>query len=381
MSVLIGEQRPEAAQVSGVGVDGRPILTVLFKTTWRIHGNRVELAAEQDPLVTDLESDGDLLLADTDLFPYKPLTDIVVKGAAYSYGRSHFVASISVGAASKHLAVRGNRHAAHGQAGRVRFSPPQAIESVPLRYTHAYGGADQVAADRTFRTAGEKSAVPPGVRFDQFLRGSPFSYPRNPCGKGFAVTADSLGAEEVALPNLEDPAQVLQEDTFLALDVTRWPRMPIPQATDWMSYTSFPRIAYFGFVSPFETNTSFAEVDRGLVPGQLLNVTRLARAESMRLSCGASLGLQLPHLVGGEVVQLDSMHKTTAALSFRIPSSRPRLMTDGRRGTFTSTNPVLHTVVIRPDDDLLTLVWGGSAPALRPYGAEELKKMSFVVET
>ena len=41
--------------------------------------------------------------------------------------------------------------------------------------------------------------------------------------------------------------------------------------------------------------------------------------------------------------------------------------------------PVLSTVLVEPDADLLTLVWRGTIPAIRPYMAQELERMPFEV--
>ena len=44
------------------------------------------------------------------------------------------------------------------------------------------------------------------------------------------------------------------------------------------------------------------------------------------------------------------------------------------------TEPRLHTVLIEPDLERVTLVWCGSAPALRPYLPDELARMPLRVE-
>ena len=63
-----------------------------------------------------------------------------------------------------------------------------------------------------------------------------------------------------------------------------------------------------------------------------------------------------------------------------LPSGVPRIWVDGRKGTLKETEPVIHTVVIEPDLDRVTILWRGSAPALRPYLPAELAKMPFNVE-
>ena len=64
----------------------------------------------------------------------------------------------------------------------------------------------------------------------------------------------------------------------------------------------------------------------------------------------------------------------------QLPGDRPKIWVDGRNGTLKPTTPVIHTIVIEPDEGRLSIVWRGSAPALRPYMDEELKTMPFKVE-
>jgi hypothetical protein len=52
-------------------------------------------------------------------------------------------------------------------------------------------------------------------------------------------------------------------------------------------------------------------------------------------------------------------------------------MTDGRKGKLNPTEPVIHSVVLGPDDNTVTILWRGSAPALRPYFNQELDTMPF----
>ena len=387
MAVLVGAQVKNACQVSGLDPLGKPILSVLFKEKFAIVDGRCTLGAEEAQLVEKPAlhpDDEDLLAADTDLFPFKPLTDVVVKGHAYSYGRPGFTATVRVGAHSKVIQVHGDRRAELGPGGGARFSPAVPVERVPLSYSHAYGGADRYAAEQAFAIARQSSATVAELEFAQYFSGSPFRYARNPCGKGFVMGPDALAQAPLELPNLEDPAQPLREDSLFARHVLCWPRMPLPQATDWVSYAWFPRIAYMAVVPPFALDIPFSEVDRGLVPKDLLSVTKLTPEQSFRIACGASLGLQLPQLggdLGGDaVVELHSLNARQERLTFKLPHVRPRLWTDGRQGRFNEASAVLHTIEIAPDEMSVTLLWRGSAPALRPYMDQELAKMPFKVE-
>src|SRR5262249_29141710 len=96
---------------------------------------------------------------------------------------------------------------------------------------------------------------------------------------------------------------------------------------------------------------------------------------------GASLGMQAaPYLKGNEEVLLVGLHPKCARFLFRLPGERPRISTDGRNGKLNDTKPVIHSILIEPDELRLIIVWRGSAPALRPYMPDELETMPFRVE-
>ena len=73
------------------------------------------------------------------------------------------------------------------------------------------------------------------------------------------------------------------------------------------------------------------------------------------------------------------MHRQRPRWGFAVPPP-PRIWTDGRNGKVTATEPVLHTLFIEPDEDRVTVVWRGAAPALRAYAPQELETMPLRVE-
>ena len=94
-----------------------------------------------------------------------------------------------------------------------------------------------------------------------------------------------------------------------------------------------------------------------------------------RAANGASLGLQVPYLRGDEDVQLLNLCAGVETLRFKLPGEVPRIWTDGRDGKMNETKPVLHTVIIEPDELRVSLVWRGNAPARRIYLKDELDAM------
>lgn len=92
-----------------------------------------------------------------------------------------------------------------------------------------------------------------------------------------------------------------------------------------------------------------------------------------------SIPLTLAHAFGGKDCQLENIHPRHRVWSFRIPTDRPEIKVDGRNGTLKDTSPVIHTLEIDAEKAQVSVLWRGSAAALRPYGDEELKTMPLLV--
>lgn len=371
-------------QMSGSAPDGSTILSVLLKLTYMIDDRgRLEPAPEQRPLVVSVRADEQapkLLDADTDLYPFKVVTDVVVTGHAYGDGsRPRFDAVVRVGTASKSIAVVGDRRCALSREGRVLISDPGPVEVVPLRYDRAYGGRDTVASAKYGNPYDElrKYLGEPLKQLDLNL----YDYPRNPAGCGFVVEATRDGLEPLRLPNFEDPQDLLTPDRFAAGRIGGWPQMPLPQGLAWVDPSWFPRIAYFGMLPKHDPVASpIAEVQLGFAPADVLDDKPFDEKFSFRCANGASLGLQFPHLSGDEQIELENLHPMKRLLKFRLPGARPKLWTDGRKGKLNETGAVVHTVLIEPDMDRVSIVWRGAAQALRPYMDEELATMPLRAE-
>jgi hypothetical protein len=374
---------PTAQQMSGNGPNDRPLLSVLTKRTYRVElDGRCILDGEQVPLVVDALPDPDnpgVFGHDTDLYPFKPLTDVVVKGHATTYpARPRFDAVVEVGAAKKTVAVFGDRLAALA-GGEIIFAPPAPVERVPLRYDKAYGGADTAALEKYGDPYAE---LRPFLSPEIALAPAEFyTYPRNACGTGYIFEPTVEAVNRLVLPNLEDPHDLLTSKRLLVGQPGRWPRMPIPHSFGWIETSDFPRMAYLGVPpvhEPFEG--PLPEAARGWAPDSLLKPEPLMVKFSYRLANGASLGLQLPYLRGDEDVRLTHIHAKHRQVTIRLPGDRPRIWIDGRKAGLKETEPVLHTVLIDADAGRVSLVWRGAAEALRQYSQEELEKMPLKVE-
>lgn len=384
MPVVHERPGPTVRQLSARDEEGRPILSVVASRTYRLlRDGRCVPAEDQLPLVDEPEDDPDepaILARDTDLHAYKPRTDVVLQGHAYGRGRAWVEACLNVEGYEYRVLVVGDRRCTVDREGRPVFSDPVPFDAMPLHYSLAYGGADTAAEERHGNLfAAPFRDQPEAARMDLDAV-SLYRYPRNPAGRGYLVEASREGLERLELPNLEDPWDRITPDRFAAVQPGHWPRMPLPRSTGWIHYEWFPRCAWFGLVPPFAPlDGDVAEAERGYVDRGLMEMKRPTAAAVHRAFCGAAPGLQLPHLAGDERILLEHLHSDEDRLPLRLPGERPGIWTDGRNGTLTETKPVLHTVLLEPNEDRLTLVWRGAAPALRPYLPDELETMPLYV--
>jgi hypothetical protein len=375
---------PLLRQVSGTDTEGRFILALMARRTYDIDKRgRCFLAAEQTPLTVEIAAhahDEQLVGADTDLYPCKPFTDVVVQGHAYSYSPSTaFTATVAIARHRHDIKIIGDRRCGVTATGRVVFGEPTVIERIPLSYDRAYGGIDRVAEAKHGDPLAallpylDKSADPSGC--------SAFAYPRNFAGRGWITEFDRTAIETVLLPNIEDPDDLITPERLVAGAQGHWPTMPMAWGTDWISPGWFPRLAYFGFVPAHEPFTApIPEVRYRAAPEDIMAVVSPEKKFSLRFANGAHPGLQMQHLRGDEDIALTHLHPSEREWKFRLPNDRPRLWIDGRNGRLTETKPVISSLIIAPDKNQVTLVWCGAAPALRPYLPPELAQMPFAVQ-
>lgn len=373
---------PSIRQVSGRGPDGRPLLSVLARRTYRIDNKgNLEAVGEATPLVVDALPDPavpDLLAADTDLWPFKPQTDVIVLGHAYGEEPT-FRAAITVGTQRTSFQIFGERRAGLKSSGEIEFTPPAPLTDgrVPLSPLFAYGGRDQAIESELgnplepFRGAFVADIDPTTI--------SPFLYPRNPWGRGYVIRRTPEAIASALLPQIEDPHDLLTPARLVAERPARWPVMPLPVGCGWLPYGAFVRLACLRLVPHGERpEKPIPEVVNGWLPKDILEHALPTAADTFRLAQGAWPALRCGPLVGGETILLERLHRRFVRLVLTLPSKRPDLRIDGRQGKLTATKPVLHTVLIEPDEDRVTLVWRGNEHALRQYSEDELTRMPFV---
>lgn len=375
---------PLTRQVSGTDAECRFILALITKRTYHVDARgRCQVLAEQSPLTVEVkpyEDNAQLIAADTDLYPCKLFTDLVVQGHAYAPGpATTFTAKVLVVGLHRHdVRVFGDRRCGLTSTGRVVFSEPAAVERVPLTYDRAYGGVDRVAEAKYGDPLAalipylDKSADPSAC--------SAFAYPRNFAGRGWLIEPDPQAIAAVLLPNLEDADDLLTPERLVAGAQNRWPAMPMPWSTDWISPGWFPRLGYLGFVPAHEPLAStLPEVRYRMATADIMTVAPQEKKFNQRFTNGAHPGLHVPHLRGDEELVLTNLHPQHREWKIHLPGQRPRLWIDGREGRLSETKPQISSVIIAPDRDQVTMVWCGAALALRTYLPQELSHMPFAV--
>jgi len=373
-----------AQQISGQDGKGGYVLAVVVKSTYHILETGICVKDDAPPsLNSDLlfyPGSIDLLDEDIDLLHTKLYTDVVVKGNAHiNYLVPRFPIEVQIGNYRTSILAIGPRKAYLNLHGNIAFTEPEMIKEVPLRYDYAYGGRDSVAEAKLPPPPEEYTKhLPPDV---DLYAGSPYRYPRNPSGKGYLVEMNHSALEQMELPNLEDPDDLLSPSRLVVGQPENWESMPLPRCTDWINPTWFPRIAYTGLPYPTVKSTKdLAELTRKWVEPNIFDIKPMTGMFHFRAANGASLGFQLPYLQVGTKCQLINIHPIYPKFSFNLPSDIPSIWVDGRQGKLKETSPVIQSVIINLDQSRLSIVWRGSAPAIRPYFEEELKTMPFKVQ-
>ncbi|MFW6244386.1 MAG: DUF2169 family type VI secretion system accessory protein [Fibrobacterota bacterium] len=316
-----------SAFVPGYDQEGLPILSVLAKITFDIAQGGVSLSEQQIPLVnSDVYADPAApqfseVHAESDLVACKLFTDCVVTGSVYPpRGKKAYQldCSVKVGPLSKNVRVFGNRTMEWRPFRGVVISEPQPFESIELGYRNAYGGITRTG------------------------KGTPVVFSPNSIGRGFVLRECIRKAGTVALPNLEDPENLLTGDNAVVAAPGKWSKAPRPSSLGWTRRDFYPRYTYAGILSE-DTKVSNDESPR----------------MDMRFYQGASEGLWGKLLSGNETVQLRYLDPVYSDFEFQLPAASPALVINIGEGSQQLT-PFLQTVVINKNENKMTMIWRGS---------------------
>jgi len=327
---------------------GEHIFAVIVKRTYTIGPDgRIERAQEDRPLrMTDqYYDDGDpewsTVQHESELAPYKPSTDVVVIGRATAPGGAptqRMTVSVQVGERKKSLVVTGDRQCVFRGNELPAFTEPKPFTQMEIRYDRAYGGKDE-----------------------RSLADIPFVYPRNDMGKGVVLRNVKEAVEGLALPNIEDPQDLLTPERLLIGEPERWHLQPLPQGFGWRQRTWYPRCALLGAYPAFtDPGTVTAEERMGLLPKDHIALAKQSRLRPLiaHFCNGASLGMIFARFGEGTRIKLEGM-TAGGSLEFTVPAERPAIGLDIGSGM----NPLsvqLHTLSIRPEEGELDLIWRGA---------------------
>lgn len=341
---------------------GGHILSVLLKRSYDIVSRGACTRASEDQALVPGEMFWDTPMNssvrfESDFVPYKLQTDVVFVGRAYAPGgqpTQQCIASLQIGERRKRTQVTGGRFACFtSEDAAPIFTEPEPFTDMGLRYERAYGGTD-VFSDKRI----------------------PYPYPRNPLGSGFAVSNTRASVDGLVLPNLEDLADLLTPQRLCVGEYKRWTEQPQPTGFGWFPKLWQPRCLLAGIlpadrVTEQEMRAAYAK----LVPASQREAYVKHGLPDMNFQFfnGASAGLSLPYLKGGEVVRCENL-SPEGQLEFQLPLDAPRIGLDIGSG-IEAPNVVLHTVQIRMEERQVDLVWRAAVPYPGRDWLPQMRKM------
>ena len=298
---------------------GAETLLVIVKGTWSIAADgTLTPADEQMPISSEPVYSGEpgrsSLIYDTDIVLEKPGTDCVLIGHAWASqsGVPHVDVTFAVGPMKKQTRVFGDRKWMKRGSGTASISRSAPFKKIPLTWENAFGGAD---------------TSPQDVNDHLYCL-------ENPVGRGITAKTSKINIDGQLLPNIEDPADLIQKPD----------QRPQPVGFGMIAPYWQPRAGYAG---------TYDEQWRR-------NINPLPPADlDPRFYSSAAPGLCNPqHLNGTEQVLVEgaSRHGT---LRFNLPGITPRASVRLRQRE-DDVPLLLDTVIVEPDEARVVLIWRGT---------------------
>lgn len=363
----VADERPiQKVVLPGQTPEGQYILSILLKRTYRITPGKPCARADADKKLVP----GDVHWGDpmntsvkheADYAPFKLATDVVLNGTAYAPGgrpTSTMTASLQVGRFRKDVRVFGDRFIRANGNREPTFTEPKPFTKMELRYERAYGGVDIYSDTKT-----------------------QCAYIRNPLGRGFAVTTAKRAIDELPLPNLESPTDLLTPARLVPGHFMYWEKQPIPTCFGWHCRSWQPRGGWAGVLPadrPFEQEMRKAYATLLTPEDRKTYLDNPLPDMDFRFFNGASHGLVMPYLNGDEELRMTNL-TPSGELTFRLPGERPKLGLDIGEGV-QEPEVVLHTVMIRADENELDLVWRGAVPYPGPDWFPQMRKLEVLIQ-
>ena len=306
---------------------GHSFAVVIIKGTFIIHDRAPALviAEEQQPMQPKDVFYGDpnksSVRYEADIAPIKILPEVILIGHAYAPSdrpTSVVDVSLQVGTHKKVIRVFGDRF---WQRDNLlwRISRPQTFERIALTYENAFGGAIPAPADKE------------AVEFCSF----------NPIGKGFTGSDGQALSEGLALPNLENPTQLIEN----------WDDNPTPVGLGFIGRSWQPRINYAGTY-----DQTWQEQRMPLLPSDF----------NEKYYNGAHPDFQLlDSLLGGEDVVATNLSES-GLVKFSLPRYRFTASVS-IKGRSTIYQPVMDTMIIEPDIQQVQITWRVAIPCSKQF--------------
>jgi hypothetical protein len=300
-------------QVHVADEDGRPLLALVVKATYDIHGEDLRLAPKQVPVNLEGEPRGEPGESSYKYEPEcaftKPATDVVLLGHAYPphKGATESLVVLQVGPLKKSVRVVGER-TWFKSMGRVSMTKPLPFERMPLTWERAFGGWDWTDPQK------------------------PAFEPRNPVGVAFRASPRHF-EEGLRLPNLEDPEAPLRE----------FGQRVTPMGFGFTSPHWQPRAAYAGTYDEAWNKTR--------KPG-------LPRDFDRRFFNAAAPGLIASSYLKGDEPVVITNASPRGRLALTLPRQAPPAVTLRMGGSIT---PEMHldTLILDTDAHQVLLLWRG----------------------
>ena len=316
--------------------NGRDVLLVLVKTSYDIADDGLlTLSEKQEPICFEGEYFGEPGQSSLKVAPEanfeKLATDVALIGHAYAPGGQpvpHFDVGLQIANMRQHIRVFGDRvWQKRITAKRLVtwvMSSPKPVIKMPLIYEKAFGGQDMTPDDKKFHAV----------------------EPRNLLGTG--VIANHSKLEEVALPNLEDPKQLIKSPTD----------RPEPLGMGFVSPDCQPRLGYSGTY-----DKKWEETRLPMLPLDF-NRAFFNAAHSKLSTQGFLEGSEIVHVINA---------CPQGRLSFQMPGEKPEINIKFRYEELKALAVKLDTVLINTDDMKLIMLWRATEDVFnRLYDMEKI---------
>jgi hypothetical protein len=307
--------------------DGHDHCVVVVKGTFSIGlDGKAILAERQEPFVYADVHYGDpgttSIKYECDFAPFKPKTDVIVNGHAYSpTGKpvQEMIVSLEIGPLKKHVRVIGNRVWTRG-VFRLKPSRPVPFLKMPLGFDRAFGGSDLSHPKSKYQS----------------------TEMRNPVGVGFHKNPSSKAIKGTPLPNLETPRD----------PICKWFHTPPPAGFGHVGRGWQPRVRFAGTYD-----------DRWLKE----RCPFLPEDFDPQYYQSAPANQQVPYCKGGEVIRCTGM-TPVGTFMFIVPTVAVPIVFRFRDREIPQ-EPNLDTLLIEPDGRRILLTWRTSVPVGRKLNA------------